>query len=219
MIDPTPDTPIYVDQTSGRRYTVDASGPRWLDPAPSHQAPPKKRRALPWVLGGAGVLLLLGMCSAFINGDTDDASATKSTKVTPSTPAATHSRTVASAPAAAPAASTPPPATSSAAEAGTVSQRNALRTAENYLSIKGFSRLGLISQLSSQYGDGFSKADATWAVDHLKVNWNEQAVRAGKAYLDMRGFSRTGLIQQLSSEYGDKFTKAQATYAADHLGL
>ena len=104
--------------------------------------------------------------------------------------------------------------------AGTVSQRNALRKAESYLEFKGFSRKGLISQLSSTSADGFSKADATWAVAHLTgVNWNEQAVKAGKSYLEFSGFSRSGLITQLSSDAGDQFTKAQATYAADKLGL
>ena len=96
---------------------------------------------------------------------------------------------------------------------------NALRSAESYLEFKGFSKKGLIEQLTSEYGDGFARKDAEWAVDNLDVNWNEQAVRAGQSYLDFKGFSRSGLIDQLSSEYGDQFTKKQATYAADKLGL
>ncbi|WP_431711545.1 Ltp family lipoprotein [Glutamicibacter uratoxydans] len=51
------------------------------------------------------------------------------------------------------------------AEAGTVSQQNALRTAENYLSFTAFSREGLIDQLEFEQ---FSNADATWAVDRSK---------------------------------------------------
>ena len=43
-----------------------------------------------------------------------------------------------------------------------------------------FSRKGLIHQLSSDAGSGFSKADATFAVDHIKVNWNEQAAKAAQ---------------------------------------
>lgn len=100
-----------------------------------------------------------------------------------------------------------------------VSQRNALRAAQDYLRYSGFSRQGLIDQLSSQYGEKFPVADATWAVDHLHANWNEQAVRVGQSYLKLQGFSRDGLIEQLSSPYGDKFTVAEATYAADKLGL
>ncbi|MBM6400266.1 Ltp family lipoprotein [Phycicoccus sonneratiae] len=101
----------------------------------------------------------------------------------------------------------------------TAGQANALRSAENYIDLKGFSKKGLIQQLSSEYGDGFKKADATWAVEHLDVNWNEQAVRAAQSYLELKGFSRNGLIEQLSSEYGDQFTVKQATYAAQKVGL
>uniref|UniRef100_UPI0040482345 Ltp family lipoprotein n=1 Tax=Yoonia sp. TaxID=2212373 RepID=UPI0040482345 len=42
-------------------------------------------------------------------------------------------------------------------------QRNAVRSAESYLSFTGFSRAGLIDQLSSSYGDGYDVADATAA--------------------------------------------------------
>src|SRR5690606_24017448 len=101
----------------------------------------------------------------------------------------------------------------------TVSQENAIRSAESYLDLMGFSRDGLIDQLSSEYGDGFSKADAIFAVDHVEVDWNAEAVEAGESYLELTGFSRAGLIDQLSSEYGDQFTLEQATYAADKLGL
>ena len=44
---------------------------------------------------------------------------------------------------------------------------NALGSAEDYLDYTAFSRLGLIDQLSSEYGEGFDLADATWAVDQL----------------------------------------------------
>jgi hypothetical protein len=101
----------------------------------------------------------------------------------------------------------------------TRSQENAIRSAENYLDFMPFSRLGLIRQLSSSAGDGYSKADATYAVDHITVNYNEQAYKAGKNYLDMMSFSRAGLIQQLTSSAGDQYTRAQATYAVNKLDL
>lgn len=97
-------------------------------------------------------------------------------------------------------------------------QRNAVRSAENYLSFKGFSRDGLIDQLSSSYGDGYDRADATIAVDSLSVDWNEQAVRAAELYLQLMGFSCTGLIEQLSSDAGDKFTQSEAAYGAQQAG-
>ena len=85
--------------------------------------------------------------------------------------------------------------------------------------MSGFSRDGLIKQLSSPYGSGYTKADATFAVDHLNVDWNQQAVRSAKDYLSMTHFSRAGLIEQLSSPYGSGYTVAQATYAANNVGL
>lgn len=97
-------------------------------------------------------------------------------------------------------------------------QKNAVRSAETYLSLKGFSRRGLIDQLSSSYGDGYDRHDATVAVDSLSVDWNAQAVRSAELYLQLMGFSCTGLIEQLSSDAGDKFTTAEATYGAQQAG-
>jgi len=97
-------------------------------------------------------------------------------------------------------------------------QRNAVRSAQQYLDISGFSRSGLIHQLSSDAGDGYSVLDATAAVDYLNVDWNEQAVRSAKQYLSISGFSCKGLIEQLSSSAGDQYTVSQATYGARKAG-
>lgn len=98
------------------------------------------------------------------------------------------------------------------------SQANAARNAQQYLDMTGFSRQGLIQQLSSDAGNGYSVADATAAVDSLTVDWNEQAVRSAKQYLNMTGFSCSGLIEQLSSDAGSKYTKAEARYGAEQAG-
>lgn len=100
----------------------------------------------------------------------------------------------------------------------TAQQKNAVRSAKQYLSMTGFSRAGLIQQLSSEYGEGYKVADATVAVDSLNVDWDKQAVRSAKQYLEMQGFSCRGLIQQLSSSAGEKYTKSQATYGAKQAG-
>jgi len=97
-------------------------------------------------------------------------------------------------------------------------QNNAVRSAKQYLSISGFSRSGLIQQLSSNAGDGYKVADATVAVDSLNIDWNKQAVRSAKQYLSISGFSCKGLIEQLSSNAGDRYTKSQATYGAQQAG-
>jgi hypothetical protein len=97
-------------------------------------------------------------------------------------------------------------------------QKNAVRSANSYLDMTGFSRDGLIDQLSSPYGDGYSVGDATAAVDSLSVDWNAQAVKSARQYLSMMGFSCNGLIEQLSSDAGDKYSVGQATYGAQQSG-
>jgi hypothetical protein len=98
------------------------------------------------------------------------------------------------------------------AQASSFGQREALESAKSYLSMDSFSRAGLIQQLTSKYGEGFSHADAVWAVNHAHANWNAEAVESAKSYLSMDSFSRAGLIQQLESPYGEQFTHAQAVY-------
>ena len=97
-------------------------------------------------------------------------------------------------------------------------QNNAVRSAEQYLSMTGFSRNGLIHQLSSDAGDCYEISDATVAVDSLNIDWNQEAVKSAKQYLSMMGFSCKGLINQLSSSAGDKYTVDQATYGAKQAG-
>jgi hypothetical protein len=101
------------------------------------------------------------------------------------------------------------------APALTSGQKNALRAAENYLDLSGMSKAGLIQQLSSPAGDGYSKADATYAANHVDADWNAEAVEAARNYLELTPMSKNELIQQLSSSAGDKFTLAEARYAAN----
>ena len=97
----------------------------------------------------------------------------------------------ASSPAPAAPATTAPaaPATSApAAPAGpTVSQQQALDSAQSYLDLgTGFSRAGPDRPaIDSPYGGKFSVADATWAVDHSGADWDAQAVMAAKGYMKM----------------------------------
>lgn len=95
-------------------------------------------------------------------------------------------------------------------------------SAQNYISMSPFSRTGLISQLSSAYGDQFTKEQAEYAVDYLEknnlVDWNEQAAKSAKNYMELGSFSRAGLKEQLTSSYGDGFTAEQAEYALSVVG-
>ena len=104
-------------------------------------------------------------------------------------------------------------------EDASLSQQNALKSAEEYLQTSAFSEAGLIEQLSSEAGSKYPHADAVWAVEHLQVDWNQQAVKAATEYLSTSSFSCQGLTEQLDSEAGSKFTAAQAEYAAHQVGL
>ena len=95
----------------------------------------------------------------------------------------------------------------------TVSQENALRKAESYLGFQAFSQSGLIKQLEFE---GFSTADATFAVDNVTVDWTEQAAKKAENYMEFQAFSRSGLISQLEFE---GFTTEQAAHGADAVGL
>jgi len=105
----------------------------------------------------------------------------------------------------------PPPPDPYAGES--VSQRNARESAASYLDYTAFSRTGLINQLKYE---GFSEGDATYGVDALVVDWNEQAAQSAADYLDYTSFSRSGLVDQLIYE---GFTPAQAEYGVSTTGL
>ena len=91
----------------------------------------------------------------------------------------------------------------------TTAQRNAIESAESYLDFSAFSQSGLIGQLEYE---GFSTADATFAVESLDADWNEQAAKSAASYLEFSSFSLSGLIGQLEYE---GFTPEQATYGAN----
>ena len=94
-----------------------------------------------------------------------------------------------------------------------LAQSNAVKAAENYLSFTAFSKSGLIKQLEFE---GYSNADASYAVGQISVDWNEQAFKSGENYLSFTSFSRSGLIDQLKFE---GYSNEQATYAVDKIGL
>jgi hypothetical protein len=186
---------------------------------PGPAEPERKKSALrrhPWrtFFGTVAVLVIAGSVgSAASGGGSSPAPASKPAASAPAAPAP-----------AAPAPAAPAPSSAAAKPAKpaphyTVSQQQAIGSAQDYLSFQAFSRKGLIQQLSSKYGEGFSRADATFAVNHIRVDWNKEAVQSAKDYLSTQHFSRAGLIEQLSSSFGDGFTKAQAIYAVNHVGL
>lgn len=92
-------------------------------------------------------------------------------------------------------------------------QEQAVGAAESYLNSMstGWARSELIGQLEFE---GYSTADAEYAVDSLDVDWNEQAVLAAESYLDFQNFSRDGLADQLQF---DGYTDEQIEHALNEV--
>lgn len=100
-----------------------------------------------------------------------------------------------------------------AAAAGSVSQEQAVRSAESYLEFSSFSEKSLTEQLEFE---GFSAEDASYAVQNIEVDWNEQAAQSAKDYLEYSSFSRQSLLDQLVFE---GFSQEQAEYGVSQTGL
>jgi hypothetical protein len=98
------------------------------------------------------------------------------------------------------------------AESASMGERNALRSAQQYLRVSPFSQSGLKQQLLFE---GFSEAEASYGVERIDADWNQQAARAAKQYLSVQSFPRSGLIEQLQFE---GFTRSQAEFGADAVG-
>ncbi|AKP68360.1 hypothetical protein ABM34_01270 [Companilactobacillus ginsenosidimutans] len=93
----------------------------------------------------------------------------------------------------------------------------ALRRANRYAKVMNMSQQGIYDQLTSQFGDGFSAEAAQYAVDNVKVNWDENALKKAKDYQDKMSMSPNDIQEQLTSQYGEEFTQEQADYAIQHL--
>ena len=94
--------------------------------------------------------------------------------------------------------------------------QSAVNSAANYSNIMHMSKTGIYNQLTSEYGDQFSAEAAQYAIDHINVDWNENALQKARDYCDMY-MSKAGIYDQLISEYGEQFTPEEAQYAVDHV--
>jgi Host cell surface-exposed lipoprotein len=175
------------------------------------------------ILGGVAVLTslittvaLIGGIAGASNSNTALAPAAMSTsspapKVTAkptSTPKPTAKLTPSSTPTPAPTVAPAPPK-----PVESVSQSNASRKAQSYLSYTSFSRSGLIDQLVYE---GFSAEDATYGADAAGADWAQQAAGKAKSYLEFSAFSREGLIDQLLFE---GFSADEAEFGVSSVGL
>lgn len=211
----------YPDPDNGaqQRYW---NGMVWTDnyaPAAGAQPQPPKKGGVPTgvkaLIGIVGALVLMGACGALLTGGETESPTAQATQTAQ---AADETTTAEEAPVEEPAVEEPAveePVVEEEPEEPTltVSQENALGSADDYLAYQAFSKKGLIEQLEFE---GYSTKDATFAVNNVQVNWNEQAAKAAENYLDFQNFSRSGLIEQLEFE---GYTTKQATYGADSVGL
>jgi hypothetical protein len=180
-------------------------------------APLKKVRRWPWAIGGLVLGLVIGASAA--RGGSTPAPAALTAPAAPTITVAAAAP-VAPAPVAtveAPAPVVPAPVATEAAApavpAATTGQRNALGKATSYLSYSAFSKAGLAKQLKFE---GFSDADAAYAVEHVGANWTEQADKKAAAYMSYSSFSKSGLIKQLRFE---GFSADEAAHGAASVGL
>jgi hypothetical protein len=97
-------------------------------------------------------------------------------------------------------------------DSATLGEKNALRTALDYLNYTSFSYSGLVEQLEFE---GYTHKEAVYGADNCGADWNEQAALMAEDYLDYSSFSRDGLIDQLEFE---GFTRQQAEYGVQAVG-
>ena len=94
-------------------------------------------------------------------------------------------------------------------------QKNAARSAKEWLDCSPYSRKGLIETLSES--DGYGVSDATFAVDSLDMNWTKQAKKAAKEWIEFSPYSRKGLIETLTES--DGYAVDDSTVAVDGLNI
>ena len=199
-------------------------------PAPFVQQPPQKpkkpiyKRVWFWVAVVVGLLILSSIINGVSRGGQPATAPTIAVEPTsavaeperPTEVAAepvVEESTAAEEPAAEePAVEEPAAEAPAAAPALSLAQQNAVRSAENYLDLMGFSRSGLVDQLMFE---DYAEADATLAVDSLAVDWNAEAAESAQSYIDLMAFSRQGLIDQLVF---DGYTADEAASGATAVG-
>ncbi|MEG2195521.1 MAG: Ltp family lipoprotein, partial [Terrisporobacter sp.] len=95
--------------------------------------------------------------------------------------------------------------------------KSALKKAKIYSDTMSMSKAGLFEQLTSEYGEKFSKEAAQYALDNVEADWKQNALKKAKTYQDDMAMSPSAVYDQLVSEYGEQFTAEEAQYAVDNL--
>ncbi|MBS4900716.1 MAG: Ltp family lipoprotein [Clostridiales bacterium] len=156
-----------------------------------------KKTILTATIIGVATMGLVG-CGGKSDNKTADASSEAKTEAVTQTKVVTEATTT-----------TPAPTTA----AVSVSKKNAIQKAKDYLKYSAFSKPGLIAQLEFE---GFSTEDSEYAVENITVDWNQQAAKKAKEFLEYSSFSHSGLVEQLEIE---GFTNEEAEFGTTSVGL
>lgn len=171
---------------------------------PAPQQPKKKHTTRTVIIAVVVVLVVLvALGSCFSSGGTSNAGAPGNSSVQPATEQ--NAQTTGSSP------------SQEQKEEVPVEYQNALKKAQQYSDIMHMSKQGIHDQLTSEYGEGFSKKAADYAVKHVDADWNANALAKAKDYQSTMSMSKKNIKKQLTSDYGEKFTEKQAEYAIEHL--
>lgn len=95
--------------------------------------------------------------------------------------------------------------------------KNALIKAQTYSDVMHMSRLAIFDQLVSEYGEGFPREAAQYAIDNLVADYNQNALEKAKVYYYQMNMSKDAVREQLVSAYGERFTESEADYAIENL--
>ncbi len=95
--------------------------------------------------------------------------------------------------------------------------KNALKTAQRYNDMMHMSQRRLWEQLTSEYGEKFSKEAAAYAIEHVKADYKLNALATAKNYEKTMSMSPARIYDQLVSDAGEGFTQEEAEYAVQNL--
>lgn len=98
------------------------------------------------------------------------------------------------------------------AESVTVGMEKALDSAKFHLSSASYSKKALAALLES---DGYSAAEAAFAVENCGADWNKEAFKTAKELLSFSSFSKEALVFQLEIK---GFTHEEALFGAEQNG-
>ena len=99
------------------------------------------------------------------------------------------------------------------AYAVTTGERNALASAQTYLSVMNFSYQGIIDMLEYE---GYSETECKYAADNCGADWNGMAANEAKKLIDGGVTTKEEIVDQLIFK---GYTYQQAVHGAEANGL